>query len=265
MPITPGSVAGGVALGTALLNKKKNVSLPSLDPQMRAIDAAGQRQRDIAGNLTTSLAPLTTNYGSDVKSAIEARRGEVNAASDKYLSNFSTAADSLAKKSSDMLKQRVLEAQPELQRQLREGLASTGQLGSGAGFDAFTQQAVTAGKEIGQGQSEIELQRLQGLQQATKDVFGVDTNFAMQALGIDENTLNTILQSGREDLIREAQQLIDESRNTTQQKTALLTAGQDRAMATDLGSKTASQDLMNAIIGAAGRVAGGYASRQATA
>ncbi len=262
-PVTGAVVSTAVGLGASLLGKKKNAALPSVEPQMKLIDASGQRERDIAGGLTNELKPVNEQFGTDLRGAINTRRGEQTAAGDKFMSGFSSAGNARTAQESDLLKQRVLEAQPELQRQLREGLASTGQIGSGAGIDAFGNLATEAGRQIGQGQAELSIKNLEGLQDATKQVFGADTAFTTQALGIDERGLNTLLNSGREDLIREAQALINEARATTQAKVGVLGQGQDREMASKLGGAAADQDLRNAILGAAGRAAGGFASRQA--
>lgn len=262
-PVTGAVVSTAVGLGASLLGRKNKPSLPSVEPQLQAIDAAGSRERDIASGLTSKLQPVNAKFGTDLRGAIDARRAEQNTAGQTFLKSFGETADSRTAKESDLLKQRVLEAQPELQRQLREGLASTGQIGSGAGIDAFNELAVDAGRQIGQGQKELSIKNLEGLQDASRQVFGADTAFTTQALGIDERGLQTLLESGREDLIREAQALIEESRNRTSARIGVINQGQDRQMAADLGGQAASQDLRNAILGAAGRVAGGFASRQA--
>ncbi len=262
-PVTGAVVSSAVGLGASLLGRKKKVSLPGVEPQLNILDQAGAREREVASGLTGKLQPVNEQFGTDLKSAVAARRGDQTAANETFLKGFSEAGDARTAKESGLLKQRVLEAQPELQRQLREGLASTNQIGSGAGVDAFTNLAVDAGRQIGQGQTELSIKNLEGLQDATKQVFGADTAFTTQALGIDERGLQMLLNSGREDLIREAQALIDEARSTAQAKVGVVGQGQDREMAASLGSAAAGQDLRNAIIGAAGRVAGGFASRQA--
>lgn len=264
-PVTGAVVSTAVGgLGAALLGRKNKTTLPSVDPQMRLLDQSGQRERDVASGLTTKLAPVNEQFGTDLRGAVDARRGEQAASGASFLKSFEDTSDSRVRKESDLLKQRVLEAQPELQRQLREGLASNSQIGSGAAIDASTNLAIDAGRQIGQGNQELSIKNLEGLQDATKQVFGADTAFTTNALGIDERMLQTLLSSGREDLIREAQALIDEARSTTQAKIGVLGQGQDRAMAADLGGQAASQDLRNALLGTAGRIAGGFASRQAS-
>lgn len=261
-PVTGALLVGGSsALASSLMNKKKP-KLPDMSGQLAAIDAAKTREDQIASELTPKTTAVSEKFGADMKGAITGAQASQAGVNKDYLAQFGETGDTAAAKESDLLRQRVLDAQKGVNRGLRENLAGAGQLQSGAGQAAMTAAATNAANEIAQGQQEIGIENLKGKQNAIQQVFNADTNQVTQILGIDENTLNTLMNSGREDLIREAQALVANSQNATSQRLAALTGGQERQMASDLAGASASNDLRNTILGAAGQIAGGYASRQ---
>jgi hypothetical protein len=258
-PVVTG-VAGAVA-GNLL--KKKTPNPPDMSGIMNEITNAAAEQKRITSALPTKLAPLGDKYKDDLTGAVTKARADLGAASDEYVSGAGDTGSEIYRKQADMLKQDALDASAAAARGMRANLAAGGNLNSGAGVAASRDLATTTANTIAKGQTELGIQSLAGKQKALSDVYNQNAEMVQNVLGIDQNMFQTLLNSGREDLINEATQLIQESQNETGQKTQAMQIGQQRQMAAE-NAKTAGQnDLTSAIIGAVGN-AWGQASRKPT-
>lgn len=152
----------------------------------------------------------------------------------------------------------MLSAQPEIQAQLKESLAATGGLGRGAATAAFSRAGQAAAEEIGRGETAIQTQRLQGLQDAAKTVFGADLGAIQQATGLDASSLETLFQSGRQDLIREAQSIMQAERDRTQNRLAIEANANTYNIAQQTADAAGQNALTQALLEQLGRGAGGY-------
>lgn len=254
-----GAVAGGVIGGLAggLLGKKKKKG-PDMTAIRNEINSSAAKQNDITTKRRTDLAPMTTKYGTDMNALTSGYQNQVKANADKYIVDQENASSALNRNLSDTLKQNVLSTQPELQRQLREGLAATGQMRGGAAAAANAGLANSLAQQIGQGQREISTMDLQARQQALEKANSMNDNALQTATGMSRDTLNAVFASGRQDLIDEATALLDIEANRSEGIVGAL-QGQDTY---DLASRSAadanSNQLQSSLTGLIGSVAGRY-------
>ena len=77
-------------------------------------------------------------------------------------------------------------------------------------------------------------------------------------LGLDTGVIDKLFASGREDLIREAEQLIQEEQNRTNTLAGVMGQQITNNTAADLANGNRRGDLLNTLLGTAGQVAGQY-------
>jgi hypothetical protein len=158
----------------------------------------------------------------------------------------------------DKAKQRILGELPELQRAAREGAAATGGLKRGAGAEMVQRPVREATTAIGDVAGDIAIQSQMAQQNALDRVFSGDTAFEMEKLGIDRGVAQTLLDTGRADILQEAMGLVGVEDQLT---TDLLGIEQNRMeaeAAAELAKAQRKSSLMNALLGAGGKVAGGF-------
>ncbi len=232
-PILGGALTA-YGLGSSLFGKKRKT--PSYDLQ-----AMVDTIRNSQNKLQALNTPLKTGVGDLGDKAAEARR----TSSQNFLTEIGKTTDLQGKELSDILRQRVMGAQPGQEAALRENLAATGGLNRGAAGAAFTNLATTNAQAIGQGEQELAVQALQNKAEAIKQVYQLDDNFINNRLGIDKDTLLQIYQSDRQDLINEANQLL-----------GIQEFSGNQATASSLSSQTQNQNTLNALIGAGATIYG---------
>lgn len=176
------------------------------------INAAGQEQQNLIRGLRPQLSPLSESLRSQT-SAEAARARQEAARMGQDLTNVPTE---LADRQSAQLRQQVLEAQPEAQQQLREALAASGQLRTGRAARGAQDLAVQAQRAITTGQENIQQQALADQLRARELAFQNDANFLERELGLNQDVIQAIFNSGREDLISEANALIGEAQQRNQ-------------------------------------------------
>lgn len=235
MSIAPLLIQGGLAAAGSILGRKKSKS-PDLSPLIDSLNASGERQKQTITGLRPKLQPLGQRL-----------RDDTTAAGARFEQRFGDASGELAQKATDFTRSNVLAARPELEQSTREALAGSGLNRGGALVSAIAKQNQTYGQQIGQASREAGLQNLQ------------DKKTAMQTtLGLDTGVIDKLFASGREDLIREAELLIQEEQNRTNTLAGVMGQQITNNTAADLANGNRRGDLLNTLLGTAGQVAGQY-------
>jgi hypothetical protein len=251
-----GSVAGGLLAG------KKKASAPDLTDAINEVKAGKTEQNTISSALPDKLAPLSTAYQGNLEGAIKEARGGLDTANQEYVQGVSDTSNASYQKQAAQLKQDQLDASTAAARGMRSNLAAGGNLNSGAGVAAARNLATETANTIGKGETALSTQSLEAKQKALADVYQQDAGMVTNVLGIDQDMFTTLLNSGREDLINEATQLIQESQNATGSIASLSGAQAKASSDVSLGNAAASNDLTSAIIEALTKGGTALASRQ---
>jgi hypothetical protein len=256
-----GGVAGGLMGG---LSGKKKPKTPDMAAITNTMNQSAGRQGEIAANVKGQLAPLTSEYATGVRGLSDSLVDKTKAAAGEYLQNQATASEGMGRSLTDTLKQNVLSQQPELSRQLRESMAATGQLRSGASAAAQAGLANQLAQQIGQGQREIATQDLQSRQRALETAMQMNDGALQASTGLNKDALQAIFTSGRADLIDEATALINIEAN----RAGGIVGAQQNQITYDLAKQSAdaanSNQLGSSLTGLIGSVAGRYGSRVPT-
>lgn len=253
-PIVP--VVSGIAAGALGGAFGKRAKAPDYSGVLRELDKSGARQRDIATSVRPETTKLNEQFGTDAGSLTAALQAKSQALGRNYIRDAGSSATNLGNNLADTLKQRVLRQTPELQRQLREGMAASGGLNRGALGAGLSRVAVGQAQELGSGLRDITAQELAAKQRAIDTVFNTDQDTLRTATGLDYQTLQTLLNAGRTDIIQEAANLLDSERSINSAKAGILGAGADAASAASAASAARANDLVAALAAGLGQTAG---------
>lgn len=260
-PVTATLATGATSAVVGKALKKKTPNPPDMSGIIGQIKTAKEDQNRITSALPEQIAPLYDKYQNDLAGAVTKARSDLKGASDEYVAGVGDTSNEMFTKQADLLKQKQLDASVATARGMRSNLAAGGNLNSGAGVAASRNLATQTANSIAQGQTELGVQSLAAKQNALSEVYNQNAGMVQNVLGIDADMFKTLLNSGREDLINEAMQLIQESQNASGQTVQATQIGQQRQMASDYAKSAGRDDLTSAIIGAMGN-AYGQASRK---
>lgn len=257
MAVPIAAIVGAAGLAASL--SKKNKVSPINDSGMReAVNAGADTQIRTAQGLTSAMQPLSATYKADSNANSAALKNDTAGLGKAYIESMKTLGDEAGTNASNTLKQNVLAAQPDIQRSLRESLAASGGLDRGAAPVAAARAGQEAAAQIGQGESAIAQRKIANLEAATTKVFGANTAAVTQATGMDQGTINTLLASGRQDLISEAQSIMEAERNRTTNLLGIQQNTNTLKLASESAKAGGNNALMSSLLGSAGQAVGSY-------
>jgi len=224
MPFPLAAIPAIASVGSSIagaFGKRKKPAPIDVTPLAKTIQQGASRQRQAVGNVRPGLAPFTGNLvggtNQAVQEAEQARRG----LSSQYLSDVGRTFDNTGEEFANTLSRRLSQQQPAAQQALRENLAATGGLNRGAASRASTNLAGDFARSLAEGQENLALNQAQeksgAIRAATEKIYGMDEDFVNKKLGVSRDTLATVFQTGREDLIREAEALLGIDRSESDQ------------------------------------------------
>lgn len=256
--VAPIAIGTGLAAAGALGGLFGQKSQPNLDigPLLDTIRRSKSKQNQIATNLPGQLAPLGGQLKTGVTGAETAATDASRAAASNYLAETGKTTDAQGQELTDILRQRVLGNAPAEDQQLREELAATGGLERGGANAAFEKLAAERAGNIAQGQSQIELAAQAAKQDALTKIYAMDESMIQNKLGIDRDTLVALYDSGRQDLINEANSLLGIESNATGQELSAQEALLNDQLASGTAESAQRADIYNQLIGAGGTIAG---------
>ncbi len=251
-------VGGAVGLAASLLAPKRKINTPNLTPLINTANQGADKQVQLAQGLTSSLAPVNAQYKTDAMANSAGLKTDVAGLGKAYIDAQTKNAGDAATLASNTLKQNVLTAQPDIQRSLRESLSASGGLDRGAAPAAFARAGEAAANQIGQGEAAIQTEKLKAVNDATQKVFGANVDAVTTATGMDASTIQTLLNSGRQDLINEAQSIMQAERDRTSNLLGIQQNGNTQQLASETAGAAGENSLIQALLQSGGQALGGY-------
>lgn len=241
--------------------------VPSFNPTpLRDILQQGAaKQKSIATALPEQLSPFSTTLqnktnqvGADYLAGTQARSKELQTG----LVNPAVTNAAIGAK-----QEQEFRTVPMQQQAIRDALASGNRLATGRGAATIAQPVITAAQNVSDFGSNLNLQNEGTRQEGLKTGISMEQQGALAKLGLDSDTMKTLFETGRGDVVQQAADLLgiegDLSQGlfnveNTKQISDIAKAQQDEA------NRTA---LRNALLGIGGNLAGigiGKAIPQAT-
>lgn len=222
----------------------------------RIAEQNANTQRDILGRKKLALQPLGTQFKAD-RSALSS---QVEPGAENLITRYGqdlqgVGAQELAANQNATVAQREQSFRdvPEIQRAIRESLGGSGLLRTGGAAGRVAQPIIDAARSSRDFSSGLETNRLGNEARRSEGLAGTAFDTRNQAfnkrLGIDEDTLNYLNETGRGDLIAEYEALagieselggnrlgIEQARQANEQARAAASASRRGAILSSLGS-----------------------------
>jgi hypothetical protein len=233
--------------------------------KVKGVDVAGMnniinqtsaQKKSLITGVNPKLEPLTDQYKQGATAAFEntdAAREQNNA---DYLKQFDASGSAYGDKLFAATSARIKQALPQKQADTREIMAATGGLQRGASATALMADARDNTMQVNDAATEIGLSQLKGQQDAITRIHSLDDGYLRDKLGMTRDDLNMILNSGREDIIREFTSLLDEADQTGADRLGAEQLRVGSSQAADIANNQNRMAIINAAIQAGGQVTG---------
>lgn len=270
MALDPMTMAGiGLSaagtLGSAF-GKKKSSSFNTA-PFLDAAKKSSAAQRDLIAQQFEQLQPLSEQRRSEAGSlgtGIEQKFGDI---SQQYRSGLSGIGDLEQKTLDSILSNRQVQSArniPLQQQMVRENLAASGGFRTGGAARAMQAPVLQQQQEQADLASQLATERMG--REATRAEKGVDVQAemakqgALQKLGIDEDTMRTLFETGRTDIIDKLAGLRGVEADELQSMLGILGMQTQANLAKDAASNANRQALLSSLTGLGGQLIGMGAS-----
>lgn len=169
------------------------------------------KQKAIVGGLGGKLAPLSANFENRRNSLGQGFQGDTESAITRYGQDLSAAntADAAARSAANTgFREQSFRDVPELQRSIRESLGGSGLSGNGVALSALARPTLDAARASRDFTSQNEVAGLNNSAARTEKVadtgFNARSNALATKLGLDQDTINYLTETGRTDILDEA-------------------------------------------------------------
>lgn len=237
----------GAAL--AIAQKKKQTTMDYANQQEAQLKAGyapyEQKRSAISAQLEPGAEKQLASYGQDLSKVGAAEQEQYGQAANQF-------------------RQQSFRDVPEVQRAIRDQLGGNRLMGSGAALSSLAKPTIQAAQQSADMASSLEQQRLGNVTNRAEGFATTGFNTRQKAmadrLGMDEETLNTLTQMGRTDLIDKFNSLSGAESDYYDTEGELNILGQT----SEIARQQAKNARRSAIIGTLGSVAGGAAGFMAS-
>lgn len=231
----------------------------------RLAEQNANTQRDILGRRKQALQPLQDQFKTD-RAAFSS---QIEPGAENLVNRYATDLQGVgtgerAANESAIVAQRGQSFRdvPEIQRAIRESLGGSGLLRSGVASRELSRPILDAARSSRDFSTGLETQQLGRESQRAEGIATTGYNARTAALdkrlGVDESTLNTLASLGREDLIKEYEDLAGVEDQLGSNRLGIEQARQQNEMAKAAASNARRASIMSSLGSLAG-TAGGFA------
>lgn len=212
------------------------------------------KQRGIVSGLKGNLTPLTGQYEQKRTALSDRINPETEGLMERYGADLSKVGQTEVdanNQASAAFRERSFRDVPELQRAIRSSLGSTGTAGNAAALSSVARPILDANRTSRDFDANIEQERLRnvtGRAQGFADTgLSARSNAMSTRLGLDEDTINYLTETGRGDLIREAESLLGVEGQLGANKLGIEQARQESEMAKAAASNARRGQLISGL------------------
>lgn len=231
----------------SLFGKKKSKPIDITQQLNRIQDTYAQNQLQNT-QLTKDLAPLTADYRTGLSNALNTARTDFAGNKAEFLG----ATDANTKEAQDALRKnlysKTFNAVPDSLQAIREASAAGGGLKTGSYQKAVGDFGSELASKLGEGERDIQVMGINNRQSAQENAFNAFNNLSSRLTDQQLNGLTKIMDTGREDLVRQYTTSMGLSQEETQAIVDLLNFHQSGQLASDTAADANQQALYNALI-----------------
>lgn len=238
----------GAGVAGSLFGKKKSKPI-DISQQLSLLQQSYGQQRLQNDELAKNLNPLTQSYKADLQAALNQGKTDFTGAKQEFLG----ATDANTKQAQDALRanlySKTFNALPDTLQAVREASAAGGGLKTGSYQKAVADVGSTLAQTIGEGERDIQIQGIQNRQSAQENAFNTFNSLSSRMTDQQIQGLTKVLDTGREDLVRQYTTSMGLSEAETQGIIDLLNFQQSGQLASNTADDANRQALYNALIG----------------
>lgn len=195
-----GGIAGGALGGFLGGSGSKPIDITQ---QLNKVQDTYRKNRELNQGLSTSLNPLTESYKADLAKALSGAKQDFNTNKNEYIAG----TDRNTLEGQDAMRRNLysdtFNALPDTLQAVREASAAGGGLNTGSYQKAVNDVGRTTAQTIGQGERDIQLAGIQNRQGAQSQAFDAFNNLSSKLTDQQINGLTKVMDTGREDLVRQ--------------------------------------------------------------
>lgn len=250
-PLVPLAVAGGAMMAggaAGSLFGKKKAKAPDISEQLAKVQATYNRNRDINRGLYDELQPLTGQFKQGAEDVMTGAKEDFAAGKGEYLGETKKLAEEAKNVLRANLYSGTFAGLPDTLRSVREAAAAGGGIDSGAYQQAVQNVGVDTARTLATGERDIQIEGLQQQQRAQENVFNAFNQLSNKLTDAQMGVLTTVLDTGREDLVRKATVEMGLNESETQAVVDLMNFRASGKLAVDSAADANRQALYNSLI-----------------
>lgn len=246
-PLVVGGLMAGAGIAGSLFGKKK-AKTPDISQQLAEVRKTYEKNRSINQGLYTDLQPLTQQFKTDAGDVITGAREDFAAGKGEYLGETKKLAEDAKNALRANLYSGTFAGLPDTLRSVREAAAAGGGIDSGAYQQAVQNVGMDTARTLASGERDIQIEGIQQQQRAQENVFNAFNQLSNKLTDTQMGVLTTVLDTGREDLVRKATVEMGLNESETQAVVDLMNFRASGKLAVDSADDANRQALYNALI-----------------
>lgn len=247
----PYAILGSAAIGAVeggFFGGQSKIPHPDINALTAAINAGAAEQSGIATALPGQLQPLNTKLSSDLASAIKSYKAGGASNAQRFLAGLGSTTDLQGRELKDVLAKEQYGAVPAETQAIRENLTATGGTQRGGAAAALNAPQIAAAGRVGEGQTALDVQAQQAKASGLATVAKMTDEQLTNVLGINRDEAMALYNSGRQDLINQANQLIQINQVQTADLLSAQTFGASAGLASDAAAVAQRNQFSTALM-----------------
>ena len=242
-----GSVLGGVLAGQGTKGGGGRPAPIDVSNLQRLITEGATKQREQAVRIRPEARALQDEFGRTVQAKLGALSTKREQQKSSFLQALQADQSKIGSTLFNTLQERIFAGVPAAEARIRE--QAGGAFQTGATQELLAQPTIQASQQLGRSAQDISMQQQQQVAAAQEKLFNLDQEFLSQQFGVEKGVLEAALNSGRQDLINEANALIDIADQETADQLSVEKFGLSGGIAQDTAARKASADRRTAQAG----------------
>jgi len=215
-----GAGLAGAGLAGSIFGKKKKAKGPDIGYLTGIVKQGAEKARGLTGQEYETLQPLSQKYGAGIEELGAGYESKIRGLGEEYQKGLAGVGESekAARDLAVALQQKEeYGAVPLQQQMIREQLAAGGGLRTGAAGKLLAQAPTQAAQRVSQFRTQADIERLSReaarQEEGVRNLYQTQAGAALTKLGLDQTKLQTLLETGRTDIINKYAKLagIDEA------------------------------------------------------
>lgn len=257
MPVNPALISIGAGLvGGGLFGKKKKGPQVDVAGLTRLAQDTAGRKREILGQLSPKLDPLSAKFEGTQGQIGSQYRADVGKMGEGFLADIEKTGQAKDTAQFNLAQEQTFRQLPQVQQAIRESLAGTGGLGRGYAVTELAKAPLQAAQNLSDLTQELAIAGGDRKAAALDRVYQTNSGAALNKLGIDRDTAQMLLETGRSDILTQAAQALGIEDQLAEDLFGIQQLAMGQGFARNAAENENRQNITNALVGIGGNLIG---------